>query len=95
MSDFTCTGNGEDHCCYMFSEPCMFLGENVVPGRRWSCTLLVELGSWDAVHNDKRYKTLVQPVWDAVNERVGAVVLPSCGAWEPNGSQCCQAERGV
>ncbi len=70
----------------------MFLGENVVPGRRWACTLLVELGSWDAVHADPRYLQLVKPVWDAVNRRVGRTVIPSCGGWGPGTGQCCYAE---
>lgn len=68
----------------------MFLGENVVPGRRWACTLFVELGSWDAVHADERYKQYVQPVWDAVNASAGSVVIPNCGKWKPKPSQCCR-----
>ena len=62
----------------------MFLGENVVPGRRWACTLLLELGAWDAVHADARYRQYVQPVWHVVG-------IESCGAWGPGTGQCCYA----
>lgn len=58
-----CHGNGADHCCYWSSEPCPFLEENTVPGRRWSCALYRELGSWDTVHSDQRYLDTLQPLW--------------------------------
>lgn len=79
-----CHGNGDDHCCYVEGKVCPFLEENTVEGRRWVCGLLRELGSWEAVHADPRYKP-IQEVWD----RVG---IESCGAWGPGTNQCCFAE---
>lgn len=81
-NDTVCHGNGDDHCCFLYGEPCMFLGENIVEGRRWACTLLVELGSWEAVHTDTRYKTLVEPV-------IHSFGVESCGGWGPGTGQCC------
>lgn len=81
-----CHGNNDDHCCYLYAEPCMFLGENIVTGRHWACTLLVELGSWDKVHADKRYKELVEPV-------IQSFGVSSCGDWGPGTNQCCYSEE--
>lgn len=85
-----CTGNGEDHCCYVNGEPCMYLGENVVPGRRWACTLYVRYGNWDDVHLDAGYIENVQSVWDSLGTREdGTPVIASCGDWGPGTNQCC------
>ena len=52
-----CLGrNKEDHCCYVDGKVCTFLEENTQSGYRWSCGLRRELGNWDAVINDPRYK---------------------------------------
>jgi hypothetical protein len=59
-----CHGNG-DHCCYLEGQRCPFLEENTIPGRRWVCGLRRELSSWDAVHRDPRYLTVVKPVLKA------------------------------
>lgn len=84
MGNF-CHGNGADHCCYVNGQVCPFLEENTVPGRRWACGLLRELGSWDAVHADPRYQP-IQAVWDQVG-------IISCGDWRGTGrAQCCFAE---
>jgi len=77
-----CHGNGPDHCCYLYGEPCVFLGENIVKGRRWACTLRAELGSWGAVHADSRYGLLVEPV-------IRSFGVASCGGWGPGTNQCC------
>lgn len=69
----------------------MFLGENIVPGRRWACTLLVELGSWDAVLEDERYNQYVQPIWDALDKHEGKKII-SCRDWFPEPGMCCKEE---
>ena len=51
-----CTGNSADHCCYQNGKPCIYVEENTVPGRRWACGLMRELGDWDAVLASDRYK---------------------------------------
>jgi hypothetical protein len=58
-----CTGNSKDHCCYVNGKPCRFLEENTVEGRHWACGLRRELGDWDTVQADDRYKTHVEPHW--------------------------------
>lgn len=80
-----CHGNQIDHCCYVRGVRCPFLEEDTVVGRRWVCGLRRELGSWDAVHADRRYLEHVQPAWDEVG-------IESCGAWGPGSGQCCFAE---
>ena len=40
----------------MAGKVCPFLEENTEKGFRWSCQLRRELGNWDAVLNDERYK---------------------------------------
>ena len=47
--------NTEDHCCYINGSPCKFLEENTERGKRWSCGLRRELGSWQKVITDSRY----------------------------------------
>lgn len=76
-----CHGNGADHCCYVAGQVCPYLGENVQEGRRWSCTLLAELGTWSAVHQDERYLRDVAPAWEAAG-------IADCGLWWESGS-CC------
>lgn len=58
-----CHGNGADHCCYWNGEPCPYLEQDTIPGRRWVCGLMRELGDWDLVHEDPRYLNDVQPLW--------------------------------
>ena len=88
-----CTGNGPDHCCYLAGDPCPFLEENTVPGRRWVCGLRRELGSWGAVAADERYLTVVRPVWDAVTPADG-LPMPDCGTWGAWSGQCCYQGEG-
>lgn len=76
-----CHGNLDDHCCWFAGRICEFLAENV-DGRRWTCTLRAELGSWDAVHADPRY----EPVKVRVLELSTAPAL--CGDWPPAGKRC-------
>lgn len=64
-----CFGNGDDHCCYVAGKACPFLEENTVPGRRWACGLRRELGDWDLVISDVRYKLNVAPHFGAMNCR--------------------------
>lgn len=76
----SCHGNNETHCCYVAGEVCQFLSENIVPGRRWACSLFVELGDWSLVHQDQRYIERVQPHWITSG-------TPDCGTWI--GPGCC------
>lgn len=63
--DAACHGNGATHCCWWQGEPCPFLEENTIAGRRWACGLMRELGDWDVVHADPRYAAEVEPRWRA------------------------------
>ena len=62
-----CSGNGGDHCCYVKGKPCPLLIENHVDEtgkfRRWACSLRAELGDWDAVIADDRYKAATEGAW--------------------------------
>lgn len=74
----TCHGNGDDHCCYVEGAPCVHLTST--DDRKWACGLLVELGSWEAVHADLRYLETPRPVWIQRG-------VPDCGDWL--GPGCC------
>ncbi len=52
-----CTGRGDsgDHCCYINGKVCHFWDDG--------CTLRAELGSWDAVHTDIRWKRAKVGKW--------------------------------
>jgi len=78
-----CHGLGADHCCYVDGAPCRFLEEGTVPGRRWACGLRRELGSWERVHADPRYRAHVQPMWDRLGDGSG-----SCGGYPGPGVTC-------
>lgn len=80
-----CHGNGGDHCCWLYGEPCRFLEAGTVPGRRWACGLRRELGSWQAVHVDPRYRSQVEPV-------IRSFGVESCGGWGPGTGLCCYKE---
>ena len=82
----TCSGNSDGHCCHLAGRVCSFLEEDTVPGRRWTCGLRRDLGSWSATHQDPRYLAEVKPVLDAKG-------LPDCGDWPRPGEIC--AECGV
>jgi len=56
-----CNGNSQDHCCYVQGKPCKYVEKNTVEGRKWACGLRRELGDWDLVLEDPRYKKDVQP----------------------------------
>ena len=78
-----CSGNEEDHCCYLQGEVCQFLEENTVPGRRWACGLLKSYETWEAVYETTYYKTLVKPKLDNMfNTSV------DCGDWPRPGEKC-------
>lgn len=59
-----CHGNAQDHCCWLEGKECDYLEENTVPGRRWACGLRRELGDWDLVLEDPRYKENVAPTFE-------------------------------
>ena len=87
-----CLGrNLEDHCCYLKGKPCAFLEENT-EDVRWSCGLRRELGSWDAVLKDPRYKKVLGPYFKYYEKRTG--VKSSCAEW-PEGIGCssCGASK--
>lgn len=63
-----CEGKGDDHCCYIKGEPCHYLEENTVPGRRWACGLKRIYGDWDLVLDSLEYKTDVAPNWARMGE---------------------------
>jgi hypothetical protein len=61
---------------------CEFLRENVGE-RRWSCSLRVELGSWDKVYEDERYIEKILPMYirkDATTRK--------CGEWPGPNTTC-------
>lgn len=59
-----CHGNRPDHCCWLQGRVCPHLEEFTMPGRRWVCGLLRELGTWDAVLADVRHVALGSPPCD-------------------------------
>jgi len=62
-----CSGNASDHCCWVNGKPCPLMIENHVDEtgyfRRWACGLRAELGDWDLVIADPRYKEATGTAW--------------------------------
>jgi hypothetical protein len=71
----------DDHCCWLRGEPCRFLEEDTVPGRRWACGLLRELNSWGAVSADSRWIEHVKPTLDGLG-------ISSCDDFPRPGETC-------
>jgi hypothetical protein len=85
-----CHGNGEDHCCYLGKYGvCQYVEENTVPGRRWTCGLYRELGSWEAVYADRRYQTS-----DAGRFMAERFPGYGCGDWPQNIPDVMQSTKG-
>jgi hypothetical protein len=85
----TCNGRGDyggGHCCYVDGRECPLL---VRVDDQPRCSLLIELGDWDAVHRDLRYLRLVKPAW----ERCG---VSDCGLFgtgrDGKPLACCHRE---
>jgi hypothetical protein len=62
-----CLGNGKDHCCYIKAEECRYLIRDYTDEdghfRKWACGLRAELGDWDKVLTDPRYKKNIEGSW--------------------------------
>ena len=69
----SCRGTVDNHCCWLKGVECPYLIRQR-DGVRVSCMLRAELGDWEKVHNDPRYKLLISP---HVHEVTGA----DCGDW--------------
>ena len=83
-----CLGrNLDEHCCWVNGKVCKFLEENTEKGFRWTCGLLRQLGNWDAVLSDERYKESVEPYYWERAERIG-VPVSSCRDY-PSGKESC------
>lgn len=79
-------GASTGHCCWVAGAVCPFLRDDgAKASRRWVCTLRERLGSWEAVHADPGYLTVVAPVVRPLGV--------DCGDWPPPGQTC--AECGV
>ena len=77
-----CTGNSNDHCCYLNGKVCNYLEEYSMPGRRWACGLYRQYGSWVAVYNHPGYILTVKPALEAMG------ITVDCGDWPPSGQEC-------
>ena len=82
-----CTGRGDTsgllpHCCVLGGVVCDYLVENV-NGRRYACSLMIELGSWDRVESDPRY----QPIAEHFDSPT------MCRDWQPREGECCRKVR--
>jgi len=62
-----CLGNGNDHCCWIKGKECKFIIRNYTDEnghfRKWACSLRAELGDWDKVLADPRWKAEVEGSW--------------------------------
>ena len=56
-----CKGNSKSHCCWFAGEPCAYLEEGTVEGRRWACGLRRKYGDWDKAVASKEYQTNIEP----------------------------------
>lgn len=80
-----CSGNTEDHCCYLRGKPCPHLEQHTMPDRKWVCGLRRKLGDWDKVLESEEYLTDVAPVFEPLGI--------NCRDWpEPTGCGNCNAD---
>jgi hypothetical protein len=88
MQHMECTGRGGlsgkyRHCCVLGKNGvCPYLVENVA-GRRYACSLRLELGSWTAVEADPRYQPIAEHFDSAT----------ACRDWQPRPGECCREVR--
>ena len=75
-----CDGNSDEHCCWVDGQECLYVEENTVEGRRWSCGLRRELGNWDDVLASDRYQENV-----AVHFEPKGI---DCKSWPPAHRKC-------
>lgn len=86
-----CSGNGQDHCCWLSGVACKYLEVDTVPGRKWSCGLVNKYGSWEAAEASEEYQSDVQPFWDSWRDGTG-----SCSKWpDEMGEHCATCGAGV
>jgi hypothetical protein len=76
-----CSGNEEDHCCYLKGRVCEHLEENTVSGRRWACGIRRKYNSWQETYQDLDYIKDVKPILDEIG-------IPDCGDWPRPNEQC-------
>jgi hypothetical protein len=63
-----CRRNTEFSCCYLKGELCKYVRDDGPESEfRWTCTLREELGNWNLVHDDSRYKNDVKPLLEELN----------------------------
>ena len=74
-----CHGNGKAHCCWIEGKVCEYLGENIVPSRRWACKLYVKHGTWPKVHESAEHRHLREVKWKGT-----ALEGLLCGDWPQN-----------
>jgi hypothetical protein len=74
-----------EHCCYLGTGRgiCPHLVDDKKKGRQWWCGLLVQYGTWDAVHESPEYLQTVKPFYDERGDG-------PCGNW-PAPGEVCQA----
>lgn len=78
-----CTGNGEDHCCWIDGMVCIYLEEYTVPDRHWACGLLRKYGSWEAMYHSPEYKMIMAVAPASIGGR-----NYRCGDWPYFGQSC-------
>ena len=88
-----CGTNPKDHCCYVNGKPCPYLKTTSQRMRKeqgfyWKCALREELGSWEAVHEDPRYRQRIRPEWDKVGE-------DDCGDYPREGRGCNTCGKNI
>lgn len=98
-----CTGNNEEHCCWIDGVECEFLRENdprTTDGRRWACGLFLDLKDaappnmsaekiWERVTRHPHYEANQMAFFQSKG-------IDPCATWKggirPDGSiigQCC------
>jgi len=82
MTKCTGKGVGGDHCCYIAGRVCVFYDNG--------CSLLVELGTWEKVHTDIRWKSA--PVAQYFADHYPGF---GCGDWPQNIPEVMSKQLGA
>jgi hypothetical protein len=76
-----CSGNEDDHCCYLDGNVCVYLEENTVQGRRWACGIRKKYSSWEETYKDSEYIQFILPILSKIG-------ISNCGDWPRKGEIC-------
>ena len=75
-----CHATPESHCCWLAGKVCEFFDPDPPAGAAGHCSLRTELGAWEAVYADPRYRP--------VRRLLAEVNVTGCAEWPTAEDRC-------